>query len=552
MKQKLKIGVLIDQYQISSWENSILQELVNSPYAEITVLVKKKVGKAAEETFSQKLKKYGRVFLYEQYMKLEQKLISLSPDAFEPKDIRETVTAPELTVETTETAFSDRVVEEDIAKIKNYGLDVLLRFGFRILRGNILKCSKYGVWSYHHGDNNVNRGGPAGVWEVIKGWDETGVILQILTEDLDGGVKLFESYSSTDKSSIQRNRNNYYWKAKSFIPRKLKELYEMGENDFFKSVSPLNNKPSIYYNELFITPGNFTMVKYITKRIWHTIKEKIKELFVLNQWILLYKFEKQDKISQSFFRFKRLVPPKDRFWADPFIAVKDNKYFVFLEEYIYKKGKGVISVIEINEKGMVGDCQLVLETDYHLSYPFLFEDGDKIYMIPESADNKTVELYECEEFPLKWKLKKVLLDNISAYDATIFQHDGKHWMFANVRSNEGASTWDELFLFYADGLFDEWKEHPMNPIVSDVKKARPAGNVIQYQGNLYRPGQNCAKRYGHGMTLSKITKLTETEYEEMEEQSIYPNWEKDLLATHTLNSKNRLTVIDAMIKRNRF
>ncbi|MDC6363545.1 MULTISPECIES: glucosamine inositolphosphorylceramide transferase family protein [Flavobacteriaceae] len=552
MKQKLKIGVLIDQYQISSWENSILQELVNSPYAEITVLVKKKVGKTTQDTFSEKLKKYGRVFLYEQYMKLEQRLISLSPDAFEPKDIRETVSVPELTVETTETAFSDRVVEEDIAKIKDYKLDVLLRFGFRILRGNILKCSKYGVWSYHHGDNNVNRGGPAGVWEVIKGWDETGVILQILTEDLDGGVKLFESYSSTDKSSIQRNRNNYYWKAKSFIPRKLKELYEMGEKDFFKSVSPLNNKPSIYYNELFITPGNFTMVKYITKRIWHTIKEKIRELFVLDQWILLYKFEKQDKISQSFFRFKRLVPPRDRFWADPFIAVKDNKYFVFLEEYIYKKGKGVISVIELNEKGMVGDCKLVLETDYHLSYPFLFEDGDKIYMIPESADNNTVELYECEEFPLKWKLKKVLLDNISAYDATIFQYDGKYWMFANVRTNEGASTWDELFLFYADDLFNEWKEHPMNPVVSDVKKARPAGNVIEYHGNLYRPGQNCAKRYGHGMTLSKITKLTETEYEEMEEQSIYPNWEKDLLATHTLNSKNRLTVIDAMIKRNRF
>ncbi len=552
MKQKLKIGVLIDQYQIPSWENSMLQELMDSPYAEITVLIKKKVGKTTQETFLQKLKKYGRVFLYEQYMKIEQKLINLSPNAFELQDIRETVSAPELNVETTETAFSDRVVDEDITKIIDYNLDVLLRFGFRILRGNILKCSKYGVWSYHHGDNNVNRGGPAGVWEVIKGWDETGVILQILTEDLDGGVKLFESYSSTDKSSVQRNRNNYYWKAKSFIPRKLKELYEMGEKDFFESVSPLNNKPSIYYNELFLTPGNFTMVKYISKRVWQTVKDKIRELFILDQWILLFKFEKQDKISQSFFRFKRLVPPRDRFWADPFIVVNDNRYFVFLEEYIYKKGKGVISVMELNEKGIVGGCQPVLETDYHLSYPFLLEDGDKIYMIPESADNSTVELHECEEFPLKWKLKKVLLDNISAYDATIFQYDGKYWMFVNVRTNEGASTWDELFLFYADSLFDEWKEHPMNPVVSDVKKARPAGNIIEYQGDLYRPGQNCAKRYGHGMTLCKITKLTEKEYSEVEVQSIYPNWEKDLLATHTLNTKNRLTVIDAMIKRNRF
>ena len=93
-------------------------------------------------------------------------------------------------------------IEEDILKIKHYNLDVLIRFGFKILRGDILKAAKYGIWSYHHGDNDLNRGGPAGFWEVIEHWDITGSTLQILSEDLDGGKILYKSFSMTDRRSI--------------------------------------------------------------------------------------------------------------------------------------------------------------------------------------------------------------------------------------------------------------------------------------------------------------------------------------------------------------
>ena len=85
---------------------------------------------------------------------------------------------------------------EKIKSIKKYNLDVLIRFGFKILRGKILKSSKYGVWSYHHGDNNENRGGPAGYWEVFEGHHITGSVLQILNEDLDNGQILYRSFSA--------------------------------------------------------------------------------------------------------------------------------------------------------------------------------------------------------------------------------------------------------------------------------------------------------------------------------------------------------------------
>ena len=84
---------------------------------------------------------------------------------------------------------------------------------------------------------------------------------------------------------------------------------------------------------------------------------------------------------------------------------------------------------------------------------------------------------------------------------------------------------------------------------SDVRCARPAGNIFEQNGKIFRPAQNCSKRYGYGMQLREIITLNENEYEEKQIQSIYPNWQNDLIATHTLNQSGKLTVIDAQIKR---
>ena len=46
-------------------------------------------------------------------------------------------------------------------------LDILLYCGSGILHGDILKSSRYGVLSIHHGDNNNNRGGPPGFGKFI-------------------------------------------------------------------------------------------------------------------------------------------------------------------------------------------------------------------------------------------------------------------------------------------------------------------------------------------------------------------------------------------------
>ena len=143
-----------------------------------------------------------------------------------------------------------------------------------------------------------------------------------------------------------------------------------------------------------------------------------------------------------------------------------------------------------------------------------------------------------------------LMKDVKAVDTTIYFYKNKYWLFTNIIENEGASTWDELFLFYSDNLeTTNWQPHPMNPIVSDVRRARPAGNIFLHNGKIIRPSQDCSKRYGYGIRLNEIKILNEDEYVENEIDFIGPGWETKVKAVHTINFKNNLTVIDANMRR---
>ncbi len=548
-KTKLRIGLLINSYAIPSWAYKLVENINKSDHSEIILVVKRKSSQSQKQSIFKTMWDNRNELLFILYAKFEKQFFKLNPDAFATKDLKSIIDCPEIEVTPKETKFSDRILDDDLENIKEHNIDLFIRFGFRILRGGILSSAKYGIWSYHHANNKVNRGGPAGVWQVLENWDETGVVLQVLNEDLDGGLIIYESSSVTDYISINRNKNNYYWKALSFITRRLEELHSSGAETFFAKYKEMNADPQFYYNRLYRTPTNWQLTKGVISNYYRSIRIRIKNIFIREQWILLVKMENSNKISQSFFRFKRILPPKDRFWADPFILQRDDKYYLFIEELLYSNNRGMISVMEIDEKGNHTVPEVVLEKDYHLSYPYLIEDQGELYMLPETKGNKTIELYKCVDFPKKWELEKVLFDDIIAVDTTLFHHDNKYWLFTNIKENEGASAYDELFLFYSDSLLGEWKSHPLNPIVSDVKYARPAGNIFIYNDMIFRPAQNCSKHYGYGMQIREIVTLTETDYEERQVQSIYPNWAKDLVSTHTLNNSGKLTVIDALVKR---
>ncbi len=552
-KEKLKIGLLIEDYNLPRWTYEMIEEIKHSDYSEISLVIKKQSTTTKKKSLIKRIYSKRRNILFYLYCKLENKLFKPVPNAFEQKNLSDLINCPEITVSTEETKFNDKILSKDINIIKTYDVDVLIRFGFRILIGEILNCSKFGIWSCHYGDNKLIRGDSAGAWELLNQWNASGITLQILTEDLGGGQTISKSFFCTNNNSINWNKNNFYWKARSLIPRKLEELYRLGEKDFFSNLSKYNKDPFLYYNRIYSTPKNLELLKAVFKIFRNYLRRKVFKIFCFEQWILLYDLTNSEKISKPLYRFKRIIPPKDRFWADPFVVNKNNKYYIFVEELVYKEKKGKISVIEMDNNGKYGDSKVVLERDYHLSYPFIFQENGQTYMIPETIQKHRIELYKCIDFPMRWELEEILIDKIEAADTTLFKYNDKYWLFTSLKPNIGTSVNDEVYLFYSDNLLKgNWKPHPQNPIISDVRCSRPAGNIFTIGNQIFRPAQNCSKHYGYGMQIREIIKLNEYEYEEKQIQSIYPNWENDLLGTHTLNLCGKLTIIDALIKRKRF
>jgi hypothetical protein len=405
--------------------------------------------------------------------------------------------------------------------------------------------ARYGVWRYCFGEGQGIREALAGVREVIERSSVTASGIRI---HLGGGRPdrlAYRSWSRTLPLSVAKSRDNVFAKATEFLARALRSLHTSGaawlENETFPACAlPAEGFPG--------TPAVMRDISRMGARLAGRAAEK---LFTVEQWSIAFRFADEESWNASLEGFHRLVPPKDRFWADPFPIQRNGRNYIFFEELPFAAGKAHISVVEVDAEGRASEPVRVLERDYHLSYPFLVEEDGELYMIPETAGNNTIEIYKCVEFPHKWRRERVLVDGVFAADATLHRANDRWWMFANTSSN-GAEIHDELHLYSSDKLLGDWKPHRANPVKSDVRSARPAGRLFWSGNRLYRPGQICAPLYGSGVSLNRVTCLTADEFSEEEDSRIVPSEAGGMLGLHTINRAGNLSVADAFVRRSRF
>lgn len=196
-----------------------------------------------------------------------------------------------------------------------------------------------------------------------------------------------------------------------------------------------------------------------------------------------------------------------RFYADPVMFQHDGRTWVFVEEFPFATRKGIISVCEIRADGRLGDIRPVLEEPHHLSYPHLFRWRGEIWMMPESSESRDVALYRATDFPFAWRRERALIDGVALADATLFRDEARFWLFAATSDTPGASSWDALSLFHAADLDRAFVPHPLNPVLVDVRAARPAGRLIRRDGVVIRTAQDCAGGYGAGISVAEVRRL---------------------------------------------
>jgi len=240
--------------------------------------------------------------------------------------------------------------------------------------------------------------------------------------------------------------------------------------------------------------------------------------------------------------YQALPADPGTFYADPFVVEREGRTALFAEAFPYAAGKGVIVCAVVGEDAAHCAFRVVLERPWHLSYPFVFEWKDEMYLAPEGSSHGGVEIYRATAFPWEWTFERQLLPEWSLVDATLFEHEGRLWLLAGAATG-GGSDWDELFAWHAPGLAGPWTPHARNPIKSDCRSARPGGRPLRLGARLLRPAQRCERAYGEALAWLEIRTLTPDTFEEVE-VALWRAGGPGLSGPHGADLGSRLAAVD--------
>jgi hypothetical protein len=533
----IRLGLLVDEQFTSLWASKLIKELQDDPAVELAVMIR-----CAEP---QLINSPRRSSLFRLWAALDAWVFREETDPVVQDS--KTCNIETITLRRDE-ANNVKNAAADVARLQAQHLDILVQLAPAEWPDGLSDCTKHGIWTFHYAGYTPGESEAALFWNLYDGKLTSEFVLTSVN-----GVRrvLHRGVVSNDLISWRRNLGLDHRRRAQSLLRCISKVSRYGWSEV-ASVDTDNDLPERPRRPSMSGVMPYFLARWCVRaarRLWARIGFREQWFFVYSKDNFPTAGPSPSKTARSD-RFTSVRASGYRNCADPFLFERHGKTHLFFEEY--EEGQpGVICCAEFGEDGALGKPRQVLSRNYHLSYPFVFEWRDQVYMLPETQDNRSVEIYGAVEFPYRWELAAVLLNNVSAVDSTIFQYKDKLWLFAGGLSGEGTES-NELSLFWANSLFGPWQPHPKNPVVCDVRRARPAGSLFFDQGSLIRPGQDCTARYGYAISLNRVDELSETDYREVPLATILPDWMEGIHATHTLNRLGGMTVLDARTRVPRF
>lgn len=247
-----------------------------------------------------------------------------------------------------------------------------------------------------------------------------------------------------------------------------------------------------------------------------------------------------------------IQPPNSVFWADPFFVRHNDGDWILFEELPYKTNKGHISAVKIDSHGKaISKPQTVLQEPWHLSYPFVWQEGGHLYMIPEAGQSRNLSLYKAVVGCTQWQRHAVIIAGLRLADPTVARYGERLWLFATYADEHGWMD-DALYIFWADGIEGPWHAHALNPVKIDASSSRPAGSMWVKDGHLHRMVQDCTATYGSRVNCMRVTRLTVDEFEE----ELVGGWGStkngQIEPWHTFNEGEGIVLTDRLVMKPRW
>lgn len=520
------IGILAEDLEVPTWWYLALRHVLEQDGVRLLGIYQITGGQDRKDSPS---------LGYRLFRQLDEKLFSARPDAMSPRNLGELVEEPAITQ-----GNAAALVES----LKKDLPDLLLTMDTRQLPEELLTVCPYGIWSYVLHDASSPARSPAAFWESAAGQHVVGFEVRWQAPEVPQGRVLSRCWTRGYMLSPTRSANRLYWSAIDEMARQVRRLQRQGAAALMDAAT---ESPPLPRDE---PPSTGETVNIALRYSARLLRQALFKNLHKERWSLLYQFGEQlfDPRQAT-----ALMPPDGMIWADPMLIEHEGRYVIFVEEMPIATGKGHLVAIPFDAERQPQEAVPVMKTDYHLSYPVLIRHDDELYMMPETCQNRTLDLYVCKRFPDQWELAQTLMRDCSVVDATPLFHEGTWWLFMIREAFSGSGSCAQLHLYYSpDLLTTDWTPHPLNPVITDPYRARPAGAIFRQDGKLMRPSQDCTSRYGHAIHFNEILTLTTEAYEERCVRTLWPDWDEEVKGTHTYAQTNDMKVIDVLHEQRKY
>lgn len=234
-------------------------------------------------------------------------------------------------------------------------------------------------------------------------------------------------------------------------------------------------------------------------------------------------------------------PPKDKWYADPFLLdVTDDSFVVLVEEFRYEHPKGRIARLVVDRKTMkIVSETIVLDLPTHLSFPIYQYDKDVLYIYPENIESGSFSRYRYDKQTDCFVYSDRLVDMPLA-DVVPFSINGRNYLLAtDGRDNDGSGS---ILLVFSD---DEGAYTHFQSIEFSSKIARNGGAVLKIGESIYRVAQDCSIRYGYALNFQKMVVGENGKFSFETVSQIFPSGLQ--YATHTFNVCKGWAVVDVEV-----
>lgn len=408
--------------------------------------------------------------------------------------------------------------------------DVIIKFGMNLLRGAEELDVQFGVLSYHHGDPSAYRGRPAGFYELLHGEHTQGVVVQRLSDKLDGGGVLSTGYSQVVSHSYGQTLQGAYLAGVPLLAQALRAL---------EASSPYASPTTLGRNYRLPSTGT------VLRQTIHIGRQKVRRaaygLFREKLWKVGFVKTTITPESHVILATSALepvpLPQGFAFAADPF-ATDANADF-YCELLNARTGLGEIA------RWRKGAWQFdIIDSRGHMSYPQVLQDGENNYLFPEISTHSSPRLFQLAKGGTAKDTGNPLsgLEGLRLVDATLFHKDATWFLFACAPD----TSTSRLDLWYSNDILGPYHRHSSSPVCIDPRGARMAGPIVDIQGHLYRFGQDGSERYGASIRTHRIDRLSREFYTESVVGSIKFS---DCWGPHTLNVDSTGVLVDYYTER---